>query len=146
VLHLLVDDRLQDALPIEPTGPAIFTSAAHFMCVPPPDSSERSNVVVMFIIAPTPCPFTRSAACSSSRSSAFSMSTFIFRPPRPSGILTFAVHRLSSCTSKDSTPGIVAAIAAGSFSTFHTVARGASNVRSPSTFTRPPPGRPPWAC
>ena len=92
----------------------------------------------MFIIAPTPCPLIAIAANSGSRSSVFSMSTFIFSPPSPSGILTFAVQRLSSCTSKLSTPGIVFAIDAGSFSTCHTVARGASNVRSPSRITRPP--------
>src|SRR5262249_28055996 len=39
--------------PIEPTGPAIFTSAAHFISVPP-SASSSSNDVVMFIIAPTP--------------------------------------------------------------------------------------------
>jgi hypothetical protein len=33
---------------------------------------------------------------------------------------------------------MVAAIEAGSFKTFQTVSRGASNVRSPSTITRPP--------
>src|SRR5256885_4698761 len=51
---------------------------------------------------------------------------------------TFAVQRFSSCTSKLSTPGIVAAIEAGSFNTCHTVARGASKMRSPSTIMRRP--------
>jgi hypothetical protein len=93
----------------------------------------------MFIIAPTPWPLIDIAANSGSRSSVFSMSTFILRPPRPSGILTFAVQRRSSWTSKLSTPGIVFAIDAGSFSTCHTVARGAAKVRSPFTIM---PARP----
>src|SRR5581483_3308193 len=107
--------------PIEPTGPAIFTSADHAIEVPPSGASPSVNDVSMFIIAPTPLPLTASFANSLSRSSTFSMSTFIFRPPRPSGILTFAVQRRSSWMSNDSTPGIVFAIDAGSFSTCHTV-------------------------
>ena len=114
--------------PIEPTGPRIFTSALHAIDVPPPSASESVNDVSMFIIAPTPLPLTASFANSGSRSSTFSMSTFIFRPPRPSGIFTFAVQCRSSWTSKLSTPGIVFAIDSGSFSTCQTVARGASNV------------------
>ena len=42
--------------PIEPTGPAIFTSAAHFIGVPAPSTSLSSNDVSMFSIAPTPWP------------------------------------------------------------------------------------------
>src|SRR5207302_1806276 len=45
--------------PIEPTGPAIRTSASHFMSVPPP-LSLSVNAVSMFMIAPTPLPW----ACS----------------------------------------------------------------------------------
>ena len=41
--------------PIEPTGPAIFTSASHAIEVVSP-SPQRVNEVVMFISAPTPCP------------------------------------------------------------------------------------------
>ena len=85
----------------------------------------------MLSIAPTPWPLTCSRANSGSRSSVLFMSIFIFRPPRPSGIFTFAVQRRSSCTSKLSTPGIVFAIDAGSLSTSHTACRGAANVRSP---------------
>jgi hypothetical protein len=40
--------------------------------------------------------------------------------------------------SKLSTPGIVFAIDAGSFTTAQTALRGASNWRSPETFTRLP--------
>ena len=45
--------------PIEPTGPAIFTSAAQAIAVPPSAASESVNDVCMFIIAPTPLPLTR---------------------------------------------------------------------------------------
>src|SRR5262249_767927 len=126
--------------PSDPPGPALFTSATHSINVPGP-ASLSSNEVCMFSIAPTPWPLICRAANSSSRCSTLSMSIFIFRPPRPSGILTFAVQRRSSWTSNDSTPGIVFASAAGSFKTFQTAPRGASNVRSPETFTRPSPSR-----
>src|SRR5437588_3113269 len=123
--------------PIEPTGPAIFTSASHFIAVPP-SASLRWNAVSMFMIAPPPLPLHDSLAKSGSRSSSFSMLTFIFRPPRPSGTFTFAVQWRSSLMSKLSTPGIVFAIAVGSLSTRQTVSRGASNCFSPSTFTPSP--------
>ena len=120
VRDLLVDDRLQHAL-------AHRADRARRSSRRPPTSSacrrrrrRARTTVCMFSIAPTPLPLMCSAACSGARSSVFSMSIFIFRPPRPSGIFTFAVQRLSSCTSKLSTPGIVFAIDAGSFSTFHT--------------------------
>jgi hypothetical protein len=67
------------------------------------------------------------------------MSIVIFRPPRPSGIFTFARQLLSSMTSKLSTPGIVFAIRAGSFSTCQTASRGAFSCFVPSTFMRAPP-------
>ena len=99
--------------PIEPTGPAIFTSAAHFIAVTPAPASLRSNEVTMFMIAPTPSPFAASSACSGSRSASFSKLIFMRSPPRPSGILTFAVQWVSSCTAKLSTPGMVFAIRRG---------------------------------
>src|SRR5205085_12027180 len=122
--------------PIEPTGPAIRTSASQRIDVPPPASS-RWHAVVIRISAPTPWPFASSFAKSGSRSSVFSKLIFIWRAPRPSGIFTFAIQWRSSETSKLSTPGIVFAIRAGSLSTAQTVARGAANACVPSILTRP---------
>ena len=92
----------------------------------------------MLRIAPTPLPLIASCAYSGSRSSVFSKSMLICNPPRPSGIFTFARQCRSSWTSKLSTPGIAFAIAAGSFSTRHTAARGAAKARSPATLTGAP--------
>ena len=64
----------------------------------------------MFIIAPTPLPFAFIEANSGGRSSSFSKSIVIFRPPRPSGTFTFACQCRSSLISKPSTPGISPAI------------------------------------
>ena len=118
------------------------TSASQSIFVPPP-SSVSVNAVVMLSIAPTPLPLIESCANSGSRSSIFSMSIVSLRPPSPSGIFTKARQCLSSWTSKLSTPGIVFAIEAGSFRTCQTAARGASNTRSPETFTTPPRTRAP---
>src|SRR5262249_10172866 len=82
--------------PIEPPGPAILTSALQAIAVLPSAPSASVKEVSMFSIAPTPLPLIASLANSGSRSSTFSMSTFIRRPPRPSGIFTFAVQRRSS--------------------------------------------------
>ena len=84
----------------------------------------------MLRIAPTPLPLIARRANSGSRSSVFSMFIVMPSAPRPSGIFTFARQRRSSSTSKLSTPGIVAAIEAGSFRTCQTAARGASKVRA----------------
>ena len=59
----------------------------------------------MFIIAPTPLPFAFIDANSGGRSSSFSKSIVIFRPPRPSGTFTFACQWRSSLISNPSTPG-----------------------------------------
>jgi len=53
-------------------------------------------------------------------------------------IFTCARQCLSSWMSKDSTPGIVFAICAGSFKTCQTVSGGASNCFSPVTFIDSP--------
>src|SRR6185503_8051126 len=128
--------------PIEPTGPAIFTSASHAICVVGP-SPLSVNDVVMFISAPTPVPFALSDANSSGRSSSFVKAIDIFSPPRPSGTLTFALQCVSSAISKLSTPGIVFAIFDGSLITVQTTSRGASNSFVPSslTSTSPRPSR-----
>ena len=102
--------------PIAPTGPAIETSAAHFIAVPP-SASASSNCVSIESSAPTPLPFAASLAYSGGRSSILSKAIDIFSEPSPSGTATFALQWRSSWTSNDSTFGIVCAICAGSFST-----------------------------
>ena len=82
--------------PIEPTGPAMRTSAAQDICVRSP-SPARLNSVCMFMIAPTPLPLAFSDANSGSRSSSFSKSTVSRRPPSPSGTFTLADQCRSSC-------------------------------------------------
>ena len=124
--------------PIAPTGPAIFTSASQRIVVPVPFSA-RLNCVCMFMIAPTPLPLAFSCANSGARSSTFSKSIVIRRPPRPSGIFTFACQCRSSLISKPSTPGISFAICAGSFRTCQTTSRGAVSSLVPSTLMREPP-------
>ena len=113
------------------------TSASQSIFVPPP-SSFRLNAVFMLRIAPTPLPLIDRRANSGSRSSIFSMSIVIPSAPSPSGIFTLAFQWRSSWTSKLSTPGIIAAIEAGSLSTRQTASRGAVNARSPATLIRPP--------
>jgi len=112
------------------------TSASQSIFVPPP-SSLRLKAVFMLSIAPTPLPLIARRANSGSRSSVFSMSMVMPSAPSPSGIFTLARQCWASWTSKLSTPGIIAAIAAGSFSTRQTASRGALNARSPATLTAP---------
>ncbi len=126
MLDLLVDDRLEHALAhrADRAGDVHVRLPVHLRAAAVLGSV---NAVVILSIAPTPLPLIESCAYSGSRSSTFSMSIVIFRPPSPSGIFTFARQCLSSWTSKLSTPGIVFAIEAGSFRTCQTAARGASN-------------------
>ena len=65
--------------PIEPTAPAMLTSACHAIDVWSP-SPLSVNDVVMSISAPTPLPFARMDENSSGRSSSFSKSIDILRP------------------------------------------------------------------